>query len=99
MVDHRCHNPACSEVSHLRLATNKQNMENRKANKGTIAGFRGVRWIRHMNKWHSYVYHNKVQHSGGYSPPYELHVAAYQARELRNKHYTYNEIDKEPADD
>lgn len=99
MIDHKCRNRACVNADHLRLATNKQNMENRKANKGTIAGHRGVRWIRHMNKWQSYVYHNKVQHSGGYSPPYELHVASYRARELRNKHYTFNDIDKELRDD
>lgn len=44
-VDHLCHNRACSELTHLRLATRRQNQENRAgAQSNSISGVRGVRF-------------------------------------------------------
>ena len=42
-VDHACHNTACCNVEHLRLATHAQNMRNRNgAHKNSKTGVRGV---------------------------------------------------------
>lgn len=42
-VDHICHNRACVNVAHLRLATHAQNLANRKgARAGNSTGFRNV---------------------------------------------------------
>lgn len=44
VVDHICHNPACFEVSHLRLATRAENQAHRKgANRNSRSGLRNIR--------------------------------------------------------
>lgn len=44
VVDHTCHNPACCNTSHLRIATKGQNQSNRKsANTNSKSGVRNVR--------------------------------------------------------
>lgn len=51
MVDHLCHNHGCVNPDHLRLATMKQNQENRRsADRDSKSGIRGVyqigrRWV------------------------------------------------------
>lgn len=49
-VDHICHNPACCNVEHLRLATRLQNARHRAG--ATVASISGVRNVhRHGNRW------------------------------------------------
>jgi hypothetical protein len=51
-VDHICHNRACVNVEHLRLATQAQNNMNRSGAQSTGAsGIRGVRWEPTRNRW------------------------------------------------
>lgn len=66
MVDHSCHVRHCVNPSHLRLATPKQNAENRKgATRKSKSGVRGVRWHKASGKWVGQVGHNgKVHHVG-----------------------------------
>lgn len=46
--------------SNLRLATNKQNLENRTSrNRNNSSGFRGVSWHKASGKWEAYVRHHK----------------------------------------
>lgn len=66
VVDHLCHNRACAEVAHLRVATAKQNAENRKgAMRGTTSGIRGVYWHSRDRKWVAQVKHDQVVYQGG----------------------------------
>jgi hypothetical protein len=51
-IDHMCHTPACVRPDHLRLATSKQNKENRQgAQPSNPLGIRGV----HLDKRGRYV--------------------------------------------
>jgi hypothetical protein len=66
MVDHLCHNRACCEISHLRLATRVQNMQNRAgAPKHSATGVRGVT-RRPDGRYQVRVAANGRRHSGGY---------------------------------
>lgn len=92
-IDHICHERTCVNPDHLRLATNKQNMENlaglRTDNK---SGYRGVSWSKANGKWLGRVTHNQVKIHVGYFT--DLHEAAEAVRLLRNKLYTHNDKDR-----
>lgn len=61
-LDHRCHNHACCNPGHLRLATHKQNMENRKgAQRNSKSGIRGVSWDSSRERWRAAIIHNNKQ--------------------------------------
>lgn len=94
-LDHRCHNPLCVNDGHLRETTSKQNGEHRQGPpRNNSSGFQGVAWYKDGGKWLAYCGHNGRKIHGGYYPPYELHVAAYKARLLRNEHFTHNDRDR-----
>jgi hypothetical protein len=58
VVDHRCFNKSCVRPSHLRLATNKQNGENRQGpTKANKSGVRGVHWHAGKQRWIASVRH------------------------------------------
>lgn len=58
-VDHRCRRRACIEPAHLRLATRKQNAENRdNLPRGTSSGVRGVTWDKRRGHWAAKLTHN-----------------------------------------
>lgn len=57
-VDHTCHNRRCCNPRHLRLVTNKQNIENRKgAQANSQSGVRGVTRVR-TGKYSAQLKHN-----------------------------------------
>lgn len=59
MVDHLCHVRRCVNPAHLRVATAKQNAENRKGpRKGSRSGIRGVCWYPRYGKWVARVGHD-----------------------------------------
>lgn len=93
-IDHRCHRHICVRLSHLRLATPRENQENRTgpttANK---AGARGVRQRGDTGKWQAYANDREGrQRSGGCWPTKA--EAAQAARELRNQLMTHNDTDR-----
>lgn len=95
-VDHRCHNRKCCYLAHLRLVTPKQNRENASGLRSdNSSGHSNVRWNKLKNKWYVRLYSKGKNYSSGYYHPYELHVAAYYALQLRNKHFTHNDKDRE----
>lgn len=68
IIDHICHNPSCVRPSHLRLATQKQNVEYRKGpnrnNRGS--GIRNV--TRNGKGWQVIIRHHNVPHYFGTYP-------------------------------
>lgn len=63
-IDHICHTVACVKPAHLRLATPKQNAENRaSSNRTSKTGIRGVSLHRPSGKWRGAVTHNYVRYA------------------------------------
>lgn len=92
-IDHVCRNRACVNPTHLRLATKKQNAENT-VGRGS-SGVRGVGFDKRRNLWRVQVTHNYKNHQGGH---YETIGEAEQAaRELRNRLFTHNILDRQGA--
>ena len=92
-VDHKCFTPRCVNPSHLRLATNKQNHENRPgAQRNSKTGIRGVGWSKASRKWRARVKHHGVEHHLGVFETLEEAEAAAIAK--RNELYTHNLIDR-----
>jgi hypothetical protein len=91
LVDHRCHNRACVNPDHLRLATHKQNQENLSRTDGA-SGYRGVYKEALGPSWRAVVKHHGTNHvRSGFSTPEE---AAVVARDLRLELFTHNELDR-----
>lgn len=52
LIDHMCHNRACVNPAHLRLASDSHNAQNRSgARAGSKSGVRGVHWEARENRW------------------------------------------------
>lgn len=93
VIDHICHNRACVNPGHLRLATRKQNNENQAGLSSTNkSGIRGVSWCAGRNKWAVYVSQNdKTQYFGLYESIVEAEAVAIAAR---NELFTHNDLDR-----
>lgn len=90
-IDHTCFNHACVNVNHMRLATKKQNMENRQgANRNNSTGVRGVTARR--GGYRARVMHNHVIYEGG--DFHTLEEATEAAIALRLKLFTRNVVDR-----
>lgn len=88
-IDHWCRNRGCVNPAHLRLATVKENGENRDGlDANNSSGYRGVSWSAYSNKWYVRVYHRgKCFYGGQYT---DVHEAGEVARQLRIKLFTHN---------
>lgn len=91
-VDHVCHTPSCVRPDHLRLATQKQNGENRDPRK--INGKRGVT-RKSPTRWLAKVTHNYRTIHVGYFATEEEAAAAAAAK--RNELFTHNDMDRKTA--
>jgi len=82
VIDHLCHNKRCVNASHMRIATRKQNGENRSgAQKNSASGIRGVSWNSRSRCWVAYVKNNGKQiHLGRFDNMLDAEKAAIQAR-------------------
>lgn len=94
-VDHRCHTPACVRPDHLRLATPKQNGENKKSTSTRAkSGIRGVS-MHPCGKWQGHVGHKgKVYHVGLFS---DINDAASAVKAKRIELHTFNDHDRGTA--
>jgi hypothetical protein len=87
-IDHICRNTSCVNPEHLRLATNKQNLENVGLRKDNTSGARGVTWDKRSSTWLAQVRHNGRQYHCGYYATVD--EAAGAASAMRSKLYTHN---------
>lgn len=92
-LDHKCHNRACCNLTHLRLATRKQNQENAGMRADNTSGHRGVFWDKSSKKWRARVRHHGRNHSAGSF--IDILEAAEAAKSLRNELFTFNNLDRE----
>lgn len=92
-IDHACHNRACCNPNHLRLATNKQNSENIAGpQRNSKSGIRGVYWHKAAGKWAAEVKHNgKPIRAGLYE---SANDAARAVLELRLTLFTHSDMDE-----
>lgn len=95
-IDHACHNPTCVRPSHLRLATMKQNAENRGgAQVNSKTGVRGVHIDARTNKYIGIVTHfGKRHYLGKFDSLFEAE-AAVTAKRLEL--FTHNAGDRRAA--
>lgn len=92
-IDHTCHNPACVNPGHLRLATHKQNCENRSGpDRDNKTGVRGVYYNKDTGRWVANVKHNqRLIYCGAFDTVAEAESAAVAKRmEL----FTHNLVDR-----
>ena len=92
-VDHICRQRSCVRPEHLRLVTNKRNQEHRPPVSRTgRSGLRGVSWHGQSRKWRAIVKHNGKAYSAGLFSSKD--DAGNAVRELRNRLYTHNDLDR-----
>lgn len=89
-IDHMCHNRRCCNVEHLRLATNKQNLENRAGpqKNNFSSGVRGVTFHKGTRKWVAQMGHDGQSVYVGLYETIAEAEAAVTAR--RNELFTHN---------
>ncbi|QIV87529.1 HNH endonuclease signature motif containing protein [Glutamicibacter mishrai] len=92
-IDHVCHNKRCVNPSHLRLATDKQNNENRSgANRNSTTGVLGVSRTQDGKMYRVQVMHNRKNYQAG--PFVSIEEAERAAIVLRNSMFTHNNLDR-----
>lgn len=93
LLDHKCHNRACVNPAHLRVATQKQNLENQGVLRSdNTSGVRGVH--RHSNGRHwvaKVEHHGRTHHAGIFLDLAEAETAV---KEKRNELFTHNDLDR-----
>ena len=91
-IDHLCMNRRCVNPRHLRVVTNKQNGEHKGRSSNNTSGFRGVSFAANVGKWVASVRHHGDFYYAGLHETAE--AAGRAAKELRNRLYTHNDIDR-----
>lgn len=95
-VDHICMNPSCVRPDHLRVATRKQNEENKPMRRASASGLRGVSYFRETRRWRAHVtHHGKFHHLGFFATKEEAGEAA---RLARIHLFTHNNDDYQKVD-
>lgn len=90
-VDHICHNRRCVNPAHVRLATNKENLENRSG--ATIRSESGIRGAyKYGDRWRAQVrHHGEAIYLGMFASAEE---AGEVARRKRLELFTHSDVDR-----
>ena len=92
-LDHLCFNKSCVNPSHLRISDKKLNAENRPGpNANSSTGHWGVTYIPSRGVYEARVGHNGKRLWAGYHQ--SLEEADKAAREMRNRVFSRNDIDR-----
>lgn len=92
-LDHTCHNRACANLSHLRLVTHQQNVENHQGPKAhSKSGVRGVCWAAPNRKWKAQVQSRGKNYNLGYFT--DLAEAERVVIAKRRELHTHNDADR-----
>lgn len=97
VVDHRCHVKLCVRPEHLRVVTQKQNMENRQGamRNNASTGVQGVHWDAQKGRYRAMVRHEgKRYYAGQFSTLAEAEAAVIAKR---NELFTHNDLDRSAA--
>lgn len=100
IVDHINGNQLDNRRSNLRVCTPAENMQNRRLNKNSTSGLKGVTWNRQCGKWHAQIRVNgKRLYLGLHDTPEMAHLAYCEAAmklhgEFYNPGYTTQSKDK-----
>ena len=79
-IDHICHNRACVNPAHLRLATRSENLHNMQMSPRNTSGFKGAYWHKKKGFWTAGIYLNgKRIHLGVFHSPEAAHAAYCEA--------------------
>jgi len=93
-IDHLCHVKHCVRPDHLRLATRKENGENRKAcNSDSTSGILGVSWSTSKQMWKGTVVHNGKHYHAGWHKDKQSCAKAVTTK--RNELFTHNDVDRQ----
>lgn len=88
-VDHKCHNRACVNPGHLRLASHSLNGQNRaSANANSKSGVRGVYWCNTYGHWIAKAMLDRTPHHIGIFS--ELDAAEQAVTDWRREHMPYS---------
>ena len=93
ILDHVCHTPSCVNPGHVRLATRKQNAENRTGaqQNNTVSGIRGVYYVSDRSAWRAQVRNNQELIHVGYFATKDEADAAASAK--RAELFTHSDMD------
>ncbi|MEQ4566194.1 HNH endonuclease signature motif containing protein [Paenarthrobacter sp. CAP02] len=95
-IDHICHNRACVNPAHLRLATRSANNQNLAGHRrDSTSGHRGVFWSKQHKMWRVRVQKDKVPYELGLFHNLEEAVMAAQAK--RRELFDFNPADYAPV--
>lgn len=84
-IDHINGLPTDNRIENLRVATKKQNCQNRIKHRNNTSSFKNVSWHKVHNKWGVSVYlNNKKKHFGYFE---DLELADLVAQEVRSKYH------------
>jgi hypothetical protein len=92
-IDHINGNSSDNRLQNLRLATHKQNMQNRKNSKRNTSGYRGVYWSKARQKWYAQAYSNSKHIHLGYFDTPELARDAWTAFATKEHGDFYRKVD------
>jgi hypothetical protein len=95
-IDHKCHNRACVNPEHLRIATDGLNQQNRSgATRASKSGVRGVTWYEPRGKWMAKAQLVGKQYFLGYFDSIEAATTA--VTDWRREHMPYSINDQRKA--
>lgn len=93
-IDHEDFNKSNNRIGNLRLATRKQNNENRPTPKNNTSGERGVSYQKTDKLWTAYIYHNKKRiHLGSFN---NISLAVEARSNAEAQMFTHSNIKEQP---